>query len=84
MVVSFSNKAGYFLLKYCIEAVTLCSATRLPTSYFWAGINDKYGPHDLFFFSSFSLSASRTFTLAEAIAVNGIYSLKGLEGLGKV
>lgn len=82
-VVYFSDKSGYFLLKYHIEAVTPCSAARLPISYFCAGVNDKYSPRDLFFFSSFPWSASRTFTLAEAIAVTGICSLKGPEGSDK-
>jgi len=53
MVVSFSDKTEYFLMKYHIEAVTPCSAAHLPISYFWAGVNDKYGPQDLFSFTLF-------------------------------
>ena len=70
-------------MKYRIEAVTPCSVTHLPISYFWAGVNDKYGPRDLFFFYSFSSSASRTFALAKVIAINGICLFKETEGSGK-
>ena len=52
-------------------------------SYFWAGVNDEYGPLGFFFTSSPSLSAARTFALAEVIVIDGISSLKGPEGSGK-